>query len=411
MSYRTILSWMMTVAITCALGSNALATRHIVGPGQDWSKLSGRVRPGDEIVLMPGQHRPVHLIDLKGTPTQPITIRSYLKDRPAYINPFETGIILTRPRSVIIKDLYIIGAKKYAILVEDDEITSDEDQQLEVNSYRASNLQIINLTIKHTGPDADGGAMRFEGVEGLFIEDCTIEAWGGIGIDVVGCRNVVISRCILKGDQDFVQKAGISLQAGTTNVDILSCSITKAGNVAIRVGGSALDKSFRPPLSNEDKATVRYQANDVTIASSLVVGSDTSIEITDAKQVFVRQCTFSDPAFNIFLITRYSDKQQIGSTSGVFIAGNLIVWEKSQNVGSFRFNGLAMIDRSVVRLEDNLWFREGLDEASLGKLPFDPVRDQLLNVDPDLDERYRPQNEKASRFGHWAGLSVDPFLR
>lgn len=44
----------------------SFADQHLVSSGQEWSRLAGVVRPGDEIVLLPGVHRPATLFGLPG---------------------------------------------------------------------------------------------------------------------------------------------------------------------------------------------------------------------------------------------------------------------------------------------------------------------------------------------------------
>ena len=46
------------------LAQAAGATQHLVSPGEDLELLDERLKPGDEIILMPGQHRPGRPTDL-----------------------------------------------------------------------------------------------------------------------------------------------------------------------------------------------------------------------------------------------------------------------------------------------------------------------------------------------------------
>ena len=60
--------YLLALALIC-LTPTADAGQRLVGPGDDWSGFDATsVTAGDEIILMPGQHRPGLLRGLKGTP-------------------------------------------------------------------------------------------------------------------------------------------------------------------------------------------------------------------------------------------------------------------------------------------------------------------------------------------------------
>ncbi len=112
MSKGTTRRAFLVAALMLGAGESATGTQHLVAPGHDWVSVAARVRPGDQIVLMPGRHRPGTLKGLEGTWAKPIIIGGLSPDNPAIIVAERYGIRLRRPRHLILQNLRITGATR-----------------------------------------------------------------------------------------------------------------------------------------------------------------------------------------------------------------------------------------------------------------------------------------------------------
>src|SRR5690554_6584206 len=98
----TLVSTALAVAGVVVFTSDARATQHLVDSGKDWQKITTMVRPGDEILLLPGNHRSAVLDGLQGTQNQPILIRGLDPHNPPLI---DGAIALLNPRHVILENV------------------------------------------------------------------------------------------------------------------------------------------------------------------------------------------------------------------------------------------------------------------------------------------------------------------
>ena len=85
------------------------AKQHLVRAGSNWEMLEKKLRPGDEIILMPGVHRAATLDNLRGTEARPIVIRSVDPRLGAKIRAEGYGLRLVNPRHVRVENLIIDG--------------------------------------------------------------------------------------------------------------------------------------------------------------------------------------------------------------------------------------------------------------------------------------------------------------
>ena len=107
------------VVAALAVTSAAHATQHLVRAGHPWDRLANQVKPGDEIILMPGVHRPTTLTGLTGTKDAPIVIRGLDPKAPVTIEAERYGLRLRDPYGVRLANLRIVGARINGIIIED----------------------------------------------------------------------------------------------------------------------------------------------------------------------------------------------------------------------------------------------------------------------------------------------------
>ena len=59
------------------------------------------------------------------------------------------------------------------------------------------------MTILETGPKGNHDALKMSGVDHFTVRKCHFEAWGGSGIDMVGCHHGVVEDCTFVGREGF----------------------------------------------------------------------------------------------------------------------------------------------------------------------------------------------------------------
>jgi len=393
--------WAVAACLAALFGGAASATQHLVGPGDDWSNLAPRLRPGDEVVLMPGHHKPAFFENLRGEPDKPIIIRGVGPEHPGVIVARDHGIKLTRPRFVILQDLEIIGARDNGINIDDGGVEESGDS----NPWE-SVIRLRRINVRRTGPAGNHDGIKLSGLRSVTIEDCRVEGWGGSAIDLVGCHEIHIERCTFKGLLDFTQASGVQIKGGSTNVWISDCRFVEAGKRPVNVGGKTGLEFFRPAVPADATPGSRFEADRVNIERCLFLGGDCAVAFVGSAQVVVRRCTIVKPALWVFRILRENLDPRFGPTQRATIGGNLIVWDAGElqkliNVGPG-------VDAESFRFEENLWHAEGGDASGVDALPGTISFSQVVDVDPQLDAEHRPRNPAADRFGHVIQRSRNP---
>ena len=388
--------WWMALLVLIGLTAAADAKQHLVQPGLSWSHLDRTLRPGDEIILMPGVHRPANLDLVHGTPQRPITIRGLDPRRPSRIDADRYGIRLVRPAYVRLENIEIIGASIHGLVVDGSAKPLDESR-LDADPSRGITIQ--NVTIKRTGPRGTRHAMVIRHVNDVQIESGTIESWAGSGIEVIGCRNVDIREMTLRGSEDADQRSGIRVRAGSAQVTIERCLIENAGHQAICVGGKSSESEWQTPLGADTDAASVFEASSVYISDCTLIGGLCSVALCHAEHVNVQQSTLIRPRDAVISIRRPQNDPRFGALETSSFGNCLIAWEDGDVVRLLHLGRGATADQLF--LESNLWWGAEATKAmdALGPFPGTIALPQVTDIDPQLDERWRPQNPAAEAYG------------
>ena len=197
------------------------AAQHLINPGDDWASKVDKIRPGDEIVLMPGRHRAASFDRLVGTAGATITIRGASPAKPSIIAAQLDGIRIKEAAHIVIKDLQIVGGAASGIWIaaaqgSDDATGStpppmpDEPiTAVKPKSVRASDIYIDNVAISKVGPRGQRHGIYLCGFTDARLNAIRIEGWGGSAIELVACEDVVIMRGVFRGLKDHSQYCGI----------------------------------------------------------------------------------------------------------------------------------------------------------------------------------------------------------
>lgn len=402
----------LVVFIALVLGAtaeSAQATQHLVAPGDEWGRLAQRVRPGDEIILMPGRHRPATFDALRGTKDQRITIRGVAPDHPAVIVAEQYGLVLHRPQYVTIEHLIITDASINGLLIDDDQTAPEsatsgvqvtpESTEHQAHEPVLAHLRIHNVKVQRTGPRGDRHAILIHGLRQVHLEGVQIGGWGGSAIELVGCRDIDIKRCDFKGLADHSQSQAIVVRAGSQHVRIEHCRFKNlSGHIVVLGGVSEIDE-FRPNLAPTDETGSSFEARSVQLTGCVFLGGTCPLAMVNALDCLVRNNTFVRPREAVFCIVNQQTDPRVASSQRGIFGANLTVWEPGDLRRLASVEPGAAVESFV--MEQNLWWSSEPPDvrASHGSLPGESQWPQVTDVDPLLDESFLAQAEQAALFG------------
>jgi len=380
----------------------ALATQHLVTPGNNWQPLQIRAQPGDELILMPGNHRPVTLSNLTGEPGKPIIIRGLDPNHPPTIVAKRRGIVLHKPKHVVIKDIIITGATLTGILV-DNKIPDITDvfnsQTITQQQPWSADLLIRNVTVLETGPKGKRHAIELRGLRDVRIIDSKFEGWGGSALEIVGCHNILVEKCTFNELENFSQYHAIQVRAGSTRVNITNCQFDVDCEGVVSLGAISKLNDFCPSIPANAKAFSQYEARYVQLQHCVFKNGKFTIALLHVDDCLIRNNTFIRPRSAVLGVTHITDLRVVAVAKRGIFGGNLIIWEPGDMSRYIYFS--PKIDQTSFSIEQNLWWSSELakDSNRLGKIAQQGKWPQITDVDPKLNGKYRPTEQKAAQFG------------
>lgn len=411
---RTLDILWLTLVITIAQ-SAAAGMQHLVAPGDDWAELADRLEPGDEVILMPGEHKPASMDDLRGERGNPITIRSVSPHHRATIKASRKGIRLRRPQHVVIRDLDITGATISGISISGPHADiahkvqavrgngAAREPEASLDAPWVANVTIQNVRIERTGPRGRRHAIRLAALEDVRVENCTIRGWGGSGINVIASRNVTIERCTFIGRVHYSQENAVEVRAGSEDVRIQYCTIADAGTTAVSLGGHSRVNEFRPPLPDANGASPagekRFEASRVTVRRNEIHGGESAFIVRNVSDSVIRNNVVNSPSAAIYALLDDLAHPTIDRTKDVRFVANLFLWKQGEmQLLAYAEEGA---DPEGLVLERNMWWSPDLAERreELGDPVGDVAISQVMDMDPELDDQGLPTNRRARMFG------------
>jgi Right handed beta helix region len=241
--------------LTWALSAGAAEVR--VTDSSALRAALSRPAPGTTVLLAPGVYEGgVYLAEVAGTPEAPIVVEGADANDPPIFRQGGTALHLADCRFVTLRNLRVEGLPGNGINIDDGGTLATP----------AHHIVLENLTILETGPRGNHDALKMSGVDHFVVRRCRFEAWGGSGIDMVGCHHGVVEDCAFTGRTGFSQDNAVQLKGGTEDVLVQCCLFTNAGQRCINLGGSTGLQFFRPEVRD-------YEARDITVAGNRFVGS------------------------------------------------------------------------------------------------------------------------------------------
>ncbi len=407
MIHPRLISLILTIAASIVLADAACAhaAQILINPGDDWEKKAARARPGDEIILLPGRHRPATFERLHGSPGSPITIRAAAKDKPTIIAATLDGLRIKDAAHIVIRDIQITGGSASGIWLAGASApsapTESADGARAQAPTRARDIYIDNVSISRIGPRGERHGLILAGFADVRINRLQVEGWGGSAVELIACEDVAISRSAFRGLSDHSQACGIRARAGSDRVSITESRFENAGDIAVCMGGRSNPDEFIPPLPAGAASPTVAEAMRIMIDQSIIVGSLCPIAFIHATDCVVRSNTIYRPTRCVFALLQQNPDLAIRPNARNLFGGNLITWKAGD------VSRLVEADEGVTItdfiLEQNLWWSDDPPDRrdKLGPLPGRPEQtaDQLFDVNPQFSETLKPGNPDARAFG------------
>ncbi|MGE9267986.1 MAG: right-handed parallel beta-helix repeat-containing protein, partial [Verrucomicrobiales bacterium] len=192
-----------------------------------------------------------------------LTIEGMDAKNPPLFTGGNVGWHFIRTPGLTLRHLHIRGMKHNGVNLDDGgKMTSP-----------VAGITLEHLNIEDIGPDGNFDAIKCSGLQKLAIRHCQISGWGGQAIDLVGCREVRISECEMRGKSGFSQHTGPQFKGGCEDIILEKCRLIDAGPRPIQVGGSTGEAYFRPPGAT-------WEARRVTVRENLIEGGQCATAFT-----------------------------------------------------------------------------------------------------------------------------------
>lgn len=303
------------------------------------------LKPGTQILIAPGDYPGGHQV----TGIENLTVAALDPKRPPHFKGGTVGWKFSRCTGLTVRHLRISGQSWHGINL-------DDGGQLD---RPVKGITVEKVEISEIGPQGNYDGLKCSGLEGLTIRDCTFTAWGGQGIDFVGCHQSLITGCRFVGKEGFSASAGIQLKGGTSDIVVENCHFIRGGERPVNVGGSTGLAYFRPQGA-------LFEARNITVRNNVIEGSPCAAAFVGVDGAEFSGNTVLYPEKWIFRILQETKAPGFIPCRNVVVKNNKIVFRRSQvqtdlNIGP-------AVEAESFRFENNHWFAEDRPEASRPRL-------------------------------------------
>ncbi|HEX5102174.1 MAG TPA: right-handed parallel beta-helix repeat-containing protein [Pirellulaceae bacterium] len=294
----------------------------------------GNAQPGTTILIAPGTYRGgIAPGKLQGRKDQPIVIAAADPADPPVIEGGGSGLHLSSPAHLELRDLIIAKANGNGINIDDGGSSQSPGHD----------LFLRNLTIRDVGPSGNRDGLKLSGVNDFRVDGCRIMRWGsnGSAIDMVGCQRGLVTSCTFQEGGD--QANGVQAKGGSNQIVVQYCRFENAGGRAINIGGSTGLDYFRPQLGD-------FEAKEITVQDCEIIGGMSAIAFVGCDGALVQHNTIYRPTrWPLRILQENTDAKFVPSRKGVF-QKNLVVFRTGEvrqvvNIGpgtapeTFEFTG------------------------------------------------------------------------
>lgn len=334
-----LLFWFLSFGTVCA---DVVEVRDVASLKAALSKLS----EGTTLRIAPGEYSGGHSV----RDVAKLTVEAADPEKPPHFSGGTLGWHFSGCSGLTLRNLRVSGQRGNGINLDDG---GRADRPMK-------NVTLERLDIRDIGPKGNSDALKCSGLDDLKVRGCTIEGWGGQGIDLVGCHRVEISECRFTGKSGYSQASGVQCKGGSEDVTIEKCRFVNSGQRPINAGGSTGLAYFRPQ-------GVKYEARRIIIRNNEISGSLCACAFTGVDGAEFTGNTILFPEKWVFRILQETTEQGFVPCRNVRIEDNSIVFRRSQV--SVEVNVGAKTAPETFRFAKNRWFAEDRPDRSRPQLP------------------------------------------
>ena len=281
-------------------------------------------KPGTVISVAAGMYRGgLGAANLRGTKERPIVIAGVDAKNPPLIEGGGSGLHLSSPEHVELRDLVLAKATGNGLNI-DDSGSMDTPAQ---------HVVLRNLVVRDVGPTGNCDGIKLSGLTDFTIENCRVEQWGsgGSAIDMVGCQKGLIKGCTIATARGEGAN-GIQAKGGSRQVVIEHCRFENAGGRAVNLGGSTGLPYFRPRDAD-------CEARELTVRDCEFIGSSSAIAFVGVDGAVVEHNTIYRPKrWAVRILQESTDARFVPCRNGRFL-NNVVVFRADElrqlmNIGS-----------------------------------------------------------------------------
>lgn len=354
---------MKLLPFSLAFAGSLLADEVTVRNAEELRTALHELKPGTTLRIAPGDYPGGHHV----TSTERLTIEALDPKSPPHFMGGSNAWHFSRCNNLTLRNLRISGQTGNGLNLDDGGDLASP----------TTGITLQNIEVSDIGPKGNHDGIKCSGLDKLTIRNCTLNGWGGQGIDFVGCHHSLITECRFLGKEGFSATAGIQLKGGTSDVVVEKCRFTNAGARPINLGGSTGPAYFRPQGAP-------HEAARLIVRNNIIEGSECAAAFVGVDGAEFVENTILHPAKWIFRILQETREPGFIPCRNVLIRGNRIIFRRS-DVGT-ELNIGPGTEPETFRFENNRWFAEDQPSASEPTLPVQE-KDGHYGVDPRAESR------------------------
>lgn len=383
-----------STAAALAIASLAFATEHIVRPGEDWSDLGPKLRPGDLVLLAPGEHIPAAFERVSGSPEKPIVIRPIEDGKLVEIEPKREALKLTDCAHIRVERLSVKNARRAGIIVESTRPGASRD------------IAISDVLVSGVSGLAEQSGIVIRGAAEVGVRRSRVENCVGAALRIEHSEKVTVEECQLLSRTGKPMQVGIAIEGASSDIAVRRALLRGPIETGISIGFENPYFQTNATEPTSDSATRRKEVGALALVRRVDIVETRFRDVTrplrlgSAEAAVVRQCTFIEPREEVYLLT--VPPASFAAVEARLL-DNLTVWTP----GTLRRLSHAEPNAKVagLKLGVNLWWSKELPTAlpSLGSAdnPFLGTVEaaQILDRDPELNDSGFPTAADAMAFG------------
>lgn len=369
----------LTVWQSCA--ARAPVERVAVETRAELIEAVAAAKAGTRIEVAAGEYTGgLQFVRLRGEVGRPIVIAGADPKKPPRFVGGGCGLHLVEPQFVELRDLRFEKTTGNGVNIDDG---GDSDPV-------PRGLVLHHVDVVDVGPRGNCDGLKLSGIAGFVVEDCVVERWGiggGSGIDMVGCRDGVVQRCVFRhaAEASATGGSGVQMKGGSRGVVVRDCEFHDAGRRAVNLGGSTGMEFFRPPMGSWEGE--KWEAKDLMVENCLFVGGEAAVAFVGVDGALVRRNTFVEPRRWVIRILQETRAEGfVPCRRGVF-ESNLVVFRSTWSSGGVNVGDATAPE--TFAFARNWWWCADRPERSEPRLP-GRERDGTYGEDPKVGADGQP---------------------